>query len=293
MDAELQALLDRVGQKMVRKEPETAPEAATAPEERIGAQMAFWPEECAAMPTELTRVSLFGLIRRGRRKVLDWEKLASRADIEVSYFGKQLDQADADLWLACLRMGRGLPMGQRIYTTRAALLKEIGRCDGTSDRKWLDSALDRFAGAAIRIVIKRGGKTVTLRCKLMGSGIEEASGEMFIRLDPDGAALFENLAYIGWEQRLTLNTNAAKALQLYVSGHMTGKPHAVPLADLAHWMGYEGRIRDFRATLRHAMTELESSGLIASPVIKSSPRGDIAAWVRTGKATDPPPALDA
>lgn len=287
MDAELQALLDRVGQKMVRKEPETAPEAATAPEERVGTQMAFWPEECAAIPTELTRVSLFSLIRRGRRKVLDWEKLASRADIEVSYFGKQLDQADADLWLACLRIGRGLPMGQRIYTTRGALLKEIGRTDGSANHTWLIESLKRMSGAAFELVTKRSGKTFRVTTGMLKYGIEEGTGQMFIRLDPEGAALFENMAYISWEQRLALSSNAAKALQLYVSGHMTGKPHAVPLVDLAHWMGYEGRIRQFRATLLHAMVELEAAGLIASPAIKSGPRGDVASWVRTGKALPP------
>lgn len=125
---------ERARQEELKRAQEAA-KAATV--EKVGEKLRNWPEEVAAMPTELTRVSLFGLIRRGRRKVMDWEKLSSRTDIEVSYFGKQLDQADGDLWLACLRMGRGVPMGQRIYTTRAALLKEIGRCTGNSDHKWL------------------------------------------------------------------------------------------------------------------------------------------------------------
>ncbi len=111
------------------------------------------------MPTELTRASLFALVRRGQRKWMEWKKLESRADVEVLYFGRQLDQADCDLWFACLRHGRGIPMGQRLYTTRAALLREIGRRDGTSDRKWLETSLDRMAGATLKIIGKRKGKT--------------------------------------------------------------------------------------------------------------------------------------
>lgn len=252
--------------------------------EKVGGKLRIWPGEVAAIPTELTRTSLFGLPRRGRRKVMDWEKLSSRADVEVSYFGKQLDQADADLWLACLRMGRGVPMGQRIYTRRAALLKEIGRGDTGPNRKWLDSTLDRLTGAGLRIDLTRNGKKLIVRCNLMSSGIEESSGQMFIRLDPEGAALFENLAYVEWEQRLALGSNAAKALQLYVSGHMAGKPHAVPLADLAHWMGYEGRLRQFRTALQGATNELAKAGEIHSHGIKPGPRGEIAYWTRSSDA---------
>lgn len=284
-NSELQKAIDKIGRKIransEKNKVEESEESKQQDEaEKVGKQMAFWPENAGAIPTELTRVSLFGLIRRGRRKILDWEKLASRADIEVSYFGKQLDQADADLWLACLRLGRGLPMGQRIFTNKSKLLKEIGRDAGTSNRTWLDNSLDRIASATLKIVLKRKDKEMTLRCKLMTSGVEEKTGNMFIRLDPEGAALFENLTYVDWEKRLALQSNAAKALQLYVCGHTTGKPHAVPLADLAQWLGYEGRLRQFRETLSEAINELKGQGLISDASIKRGARGEVASWVR-------------
>lgn len=256
----------------------------TAAIERVGSKLRQWPGGVAAMPTELTRTSLFGLPRRGRRKVMDWEKLSSRADVEVSYNGKQLDQADADLWLACLRMGRAVPMGQRIYTTRAALLKEIGRKDDGRTRAWLEESLKRMAGASFMLETTRSGRKIKVTTGMMKWGIEEPSGQMFIRLDPEGAALFENLAYVGWEQRLALGSNASKALQLYISGHMAGKPHAVPLADLAHWMGYEGRLRQFRTALQHAMNELAKAGEIHSHSINAGPKGDVAYWTRSNLA---------
>lgn len=289
MSDDIKERIRAIGRRQQAAQATQAPaETPEQDQEKIGAQMVFWPEECAAMPTELTRVSLFGLIRRGRRKVMYWERLASRADIEVSYFGKQLDQADADLWLACLRMGRGVPMGQRIYTTKAALLKEIGRADTGQSRAWLEESLKRMAGAAFMLETKRNGRKIKVTTGMLKFGIEEPSGQMFIRLDPEGAALFENLAYIGWEQRLALGSNAAKALQLYVSGHMAGKPHAVPLADLAHWMGYEGRLRQFRATLQHAMDELAKAGAISAYGIKAGPRGEeIAYWTRSNVAALP------
>lgn len=286
LEANIKIALERQkAQEALEKEQ---PAVETVHAEKVGTKLRQWPEEVAAMPTELTRVSLFGLIRRGRRKVMEWEKLSSRPDIEVSYFGKQLDQADADLWLACLRMGRGVPMGQRMYTTRGALLKEIGKTDGSANHKWLIESLKRMSGAAFELVTKRNGKTFRVTTGMLKFGIEETTGQMFIRLDPEGAALFENLAYIGWDQRLALETNAAKALQLYVNGHTPGTPHAVPVADLAHWMGYEGRIRQFRITLQNAMSELASKGLISSPSIRPGHSGDVASWVRSGKVLKAP-----
>ena len=253
-------------------------------DEMVGKSLCHWPEQCAAIPTELTRVSLFALIRRGRRKLMNWVQLSSREDVKVSYFGKQLDQADADLWLGCLRMGRGVPMGQRIYTTRAALLREIGRADGTANRKWLINSLKRMAGAAFMFETTRKEHEVKATTGMMKWGIDDETGHMFIRLDPEGAALFENIAYIGWEQRLALSSNAAKALQLYASGHMAGKPHSVLLSDLSRWMGYEGRARDFRTAVRDAMDELAKTGVIHSHDIKSSPKGDLAYWTRSNAA---------
>ena len=281
MSDELQDLISRLTKKAVQPETEATPPITADEAEKIGDQMAFWPEEVAAMPTELTRVSLFGLIRRGRRKVLNWEKLDSRADIQVQYFGCQLDQADADLWLACLRAGRGVPMGQRIYMTRAALLKEINRRDGTSDRKWLEASLDRMSGAALKITMQRNGKTIKVTSGMLKWGIEEETGAMFIRLDPDGASLFDNLAYLGWEERFALSSNMAKALQLYISGHQAGKPHSQPISNIMHWCGYKGRLRQFRAALPHALKELEAASVIKNGKVSKGAKGDLVSWQRT------------
>lgn len=282
LEANIALALER--QKAMEALEKEQPTTETIESEKVGSKLRQWPEEVAAMPTELTRTSLFGLPRRGRRKVMDWEKLSSRADVEVSYNGKQLDQADADLWLACLRMGRGVPMGRRIYTTRAALLREIGRKDDGRTRAWLEESLKRMAAASFMLETTRAGRKIKVTTGMMKWGIEEPSGQMFIRLDADGAALFENLAYVGWEQRLALGSNAAKALQLYIGGHMAGKPHSVPLVALAHWMGYEGRLRQFRTSLQHAMDQLAKAGEIHSHGINTGPKGDVAYWTRSNLA---------
>lgn len=266
--------------KLKAKAPDPT-EGGGEEEEKIGGQMKFWPEDVCALPTELTRAALFRLVRRGRRKIMDAVKLESRSDVEVLFTGKELDQADADLWLACLRLGRGVPMGQRIYTTRSALLKEIGRCTGTSDYKWLRESLRRLKQASFECTYKREGKTFIVSTGMLNWGLIEETGIMFIRLDPDGFQLFENLSYIDWEQRLSLKLDATKALQIYASGHQSGRSHSVALADLAGWAGYSGRLRKFRAEcVVPALAELEAVGFLHSGKITAGPRGEVVSWVR-------------
>lgn len=283
---DLEAIIQVLKQQLAARLYTQASLVSTGEKEKIGGCLRQWPEVVAAISTEITRTCLFALIRRGPRQFLDWQKLESRRDIEISYFGKQLDQADADLWLACLRLGRGVPIGERIYTTRASLLKAIGRKDDGRTRAWLDAALDRLTGAALRIEISRSGRKLTLRCKLMTSGIENG-GILYVRLDPEGAALFDNMSYLDWQQRLSCRSNAAKSLQLYVSGHALGKPHSVLVLDLKKWMGFQGRLRQFRESLAGALLELEAAGLISGTSIRSTPRGDLTGWTRSASLLAP------
>ncbi len=287
-EAEFKALMERVGRKMTAN---YRPAEPAAEPEKIGKQMGFWPENTAAMPTELTRVSLFGLPpdRPGARKMLDDVVLESRADIVVRYTGKQLSAKDETCWLACLRLGRGVPMGQRIYLTKADLLKELGLANTGPNWKTMAARLDRLSKAHFAIDFKRNGKSYHMTTGMLRWGIEDETGQMFIRLDPDGATLFENLAYQPWQVRLSLKSDVSARLLSYVTGHEQGKPHSQTLENLKQWCGFGGETRKFRAAIRVALEELESKGVLVagSSKIVSSGRGDVVCWVRS-KGTEPP-----
>ncbi len=290
MNEEMKALLERVGKRMTANQPApTEPATATGPE-KIGKQMGFWPENAAAMPTELTRTSLFGLPadRRGARKMLKAVKLDSRNDVEVLYTGEQLSARDETCWLACLRLGRGVPMGQRIYLNKSDLLKEMGLAHSGQNWKATEARLDRLSAAHFKVYFKRGNKTYSITTGMLKWGLEHETGLMYIRLDPDGAALFENLAYQPWAVRLSLKSDVSARLLSYLVGHEQGKPHSQTLENLRRWCGYGGRLRQFRTAIHSALVELEGKGVLVagSGKIVSSGRGDVVCWVRS-KATEP------
>ncbi len=251
--------------------------------EKVGDQMVFWPEDAAAMPTELTRVSLFSLPsdKRGARKMLDDVKLDSRSDVQVKYTGKQLNAKDETAWLACLRIGRGIPMGERIYRNKSELMQECGLAKSGTNWNTLAERLDRLSKSTFIIDYKRGGKNYHVVTGMMKWGEEKETGNIFIRLDPDGAALFENLAYQPWDIRLSLSSDVATLLLTYISGHEQGRPHSQTVENLKKWCGYAGTEAKFRPSCEAALHELETKGVLVkgSVGIRKGAK-DVVYWVR-------------
>lgn len=302
-EAELMIRLKEVGKKMTAKLPAIASDVepasdAAEPEEKVGKQMAFWPGDAAAMPTELTRVSLFGLPadKPGARKMLRAMKLDSRSDVEVLYTGEQLSAKEETTWLACFRLGRGVPMGQRIYLNLTDLLCEL-KLSNTGgkrgNRQAVITRLDRLSAAHFKVHFTRGDKTYSITTGMLKWGIENETGAMYIRLDPDGAALFENLSYQPWDVRLSLHSDVSARMLSYISGHEQGKPHSQTMDNLKRWCGYGGVIRKFRLACIAALEELEAKGVLVKGSIKivSGAKGDVACWIR--ERTGKPPVIEA
>lgn len=245
----------------------------------IGKEIPLFPMEVAAIPTELTRTALFRVRRRGPRKTLVWHTLASRKDIKIEYFGIELDNGiDLELWLIAISIARGIKTGTRIRVTQKGLLRELGRSTGGQSKRNLIQALDRLASATLRIRFNRGGKNYRFSSSLLNWGIVEETGEMFIRVDPDGQALFENLSYLDFNVHLALEGGVTKSLHLYAISHTQGKQHRQSLKNLKEWFGYDGQMKDFRNAVFVALHQLEKSGIVRDFEIKKWKDQETAIW---------------
>ena len=264
--------------KAERIEPEPEPEK-TQPKSNGKALM--WPAEIAAQPTELSRCGLFGLRpKQGQRTVVNDQLLESRGDLRVLFSGELLSVKDETLWLAILRMGRGKPVGERIFFHMTDLLNDLGIKDSggkTGSREQIKARLKRLSKAHFEITLKRADRTMTLTTGLLKFAADEASKMISVRLDPDGARLFENRAYQNWEIRLALKSDVAIRLYDYVVGHQAGKPHAQKIENLRAWFGYSGRRDKFRVACVVGLSELEAAGVVTQAhADKTTLR-----WVRT------------
>ena len=249
-----------------------------------GKPLPLFPLEMFAVPTEIPRTALFKTRRRGPRKPIMWEQIDSRKDIKIEYFGVELDNhLDLDLWLLVISIARGQTAGSRIPITLTGLLRELGRSTGGKSRNNVKLALDRLASATLRVEIKRKDENFQFTTSLMNWGIDKKRERMFVRVDPDGYMLFENLSYLNFETHLQLEGGVTKALHLYAISHKRGKKHSQPLEKLKKWFGYDGRTLDFRRAMIDGMRQLEETGVICEGKIYRHQEEELASWILNKK----------
>jgi hypothetical protein len=244
-----------------------------------------------AMPNHIARSSLFAPVARGRRKMHDGTLLVSRGDAEIRYSGKQLDEAQADVWMQCMKEAQRQPLGKPVVVNRAMFLREIGRAPSGQNYQWLHRTMQdlTFAMLVIEVKGKDGktklsiGKTRALHL-IAGFDYDEASEEYTLTIDPRWHAMYANreFALIDWDKRLQIgrNQDMAKALQrLFATSRDPIQRYALDW--LKDKLEYSSPMRKFRESLIAACAELERLDIIVAYKIEQSTRGKVqlAVWL--------------
>ena len=244
-----------------------------------------------AMPNHIARSSLFAPVARGRRKLHDATILQSRGDAEIRFSGKQLDEAQADVWMQAMKEAERQPLGTPVVINRTDFLRAIGRTKGGENFKWLHRTMQDLAFAMLVIEVTKAdgkpklsiGKTRALHL-IAGFDYDEASEEYTLTIDPRWHAMYGNreFALIDWEKRREFgrNQDMAKTLQRLVATS-SNPVQRYALDWLKGKMEYSGRMRDFRDALTRACTELERLEIITAHKIEDSTKGkpQLALWL--------------
>jgi hypothetical protein len=207
------------------------------------AQLPLWPEPTRGVPNGVLRSALFGAIKRGKRRYMEREPIASVKGVSIVYTGPRLDQSDLDAWEGALHLARLVKLGNRIEFTEKGFLRSIGRGGpsggniGKSDREWLRKVLARLTATAIEVT--QGPYTY------VGSLIDEyfrdsASSRYVVILNPRMKALFnrDGWTQIDWHIRHALIGHPlAQWLHGFYSTHAAPVPYKVET--LHHLCGSE------------------------------------------------------
>lgn len=244
-----------------------------------------------AMPNHIARSSLFAPVARGRRKLHDATILQSRGDAEIRFSGKQLDEAQADVWMQAMKEAERQPLGTPVVINRTDFLRAIGRTKGGENYKWLHRTMQDLAFAMLVIEVTKAdgkpklsiGKTRALHL-IAGFDYDEASEEYTLTIDPRWHAMYGNreFALIDWEKRREFgrNQDMAKTLQRLVATS-SNPVQRYALDWLKGKMEYGGRMCDFRDALTRACTELKRLEIITAHKIEDSTKGkpQLALWL--------------
>ena len=280
--------LEWVKQKAAEVAAQAEQKAAETPRQMFLPGM---DEFMRAMPNHIARSSLFAPVARGRRKLHDGTILQSRGDAEIRFSGKQLDEAQADVWMQAMKEAQRQPLGTPVVINRAEFLREIGREKSGQAYKWLHRTMQDLAFAMLVIEVTKAdgkpklsiGKTRALHL-IAGFDYDEASEEYTLTIDPRWHAMYGNreFALIDWEKRREFgrNQDMAKTLQRLVA--TSANPvQRYALDWLKGKMEYSSPMRKFRDALGVACAELERLEIITAHKIEDSTKGkpQLALWL--------------
>jgi len=255
-------------------------EAAPEPEQLFLPGM---QELMRAMPNHIARSSLFAPVARGRKKVYTDKVLVSRSDAVIKFWGEQLDEAQADVWMQAMHEAMKQPFGEPVVINRAEFLRAIGRHTGKEQYQWLLRTMKAlsFAMLVIEVKDKKGkqklsiGQTHALHM-INGFIHDKKAGTYTLHVDSRWRGLYLNreFALIDWEKRLQfgMRQDLAKALQRLIatSSDLVQRHN---LEWLKAKMEYSSPIRKFREALVAACKELERLGIIDRWSVENSTRG--------------------
>lgn len=244
-----------------------------------------------AMPNHLARSSLFAPVARGRKRIHKDTVLVSRGDAVIKFWGEQLDEAQADVWMQAMHEASRMALGEPIVIKRAEFLRSIGRQTGNYEYKWLNRTMQAltFAMLVIEVRAKDGkpklsvGQSRALHM-IEGFDFDDGAEAYTLRIDPRWRFMFGNreFALIDWDKRLRFGVrqDMAKALQrLVATSDDSVQRHSLDW--LKAKLEYTGRMRDFLEALERAMRELERLEIIAAGRIETSTKGKAqAVWVK-------------
>lgn len=235
-----------------------------------------------AMPNHIARSSLFAPVARGRKKLHDGTLIVSRADSDIRFSGRQLDEAQADVWMQCMHEATKHTLGEPIKINRAAFLRAIGRNTSGENYRWLHRTMQDLAFAMLVIEVRKDGKpklrigrTRALHM-IEGFDYHDDTETYTLHIDPRWKAMYagREFALIDWDKRLQFGTgqDMAKALQRLVAAS-ADSPQRYRLDWLKAKLEYSGRVRDFRAALTKATGELQRLEIITRAKIEDSTKG--------------------
>ncbi|NOY71634.1 MAG: hypothetical protein GXP14_04545 [Gammaproteobacteria bacterium] len=226
-------------------------------------QLPMWQDYQRGAPVCVLRSSIFGVVKRGRRRYLRREELAKWGEDKISYSGERLDQADLDVWLELLHLVRTTPLGQTVAFEKYTFLRQLGRSTGRQNWRWLEDSIARMMASTVEI--KTGTKRY-LGALIHKGYIDDESGRYVVILNTELMALF----HAGYtlqhaKKRLLLSTDLAKWLCGYLESHKATEdhPHRVSVKRLHELCGSETKnLKHFRSKLKSAVDQLAEQEVI-------------------------------
>ena len=284
----VQSAVDYVDAIMRGEKPPALPEPPMEaenneanPEQGKVVHLPMWDDDQRGAPAAVVRSALFGMVKRGSRKAVENQLLASWKGTEIRYSGFRLDQADQDCWHQVLHINRTFPLGTGVRFTARGFLRDIHRSNTGNAHRWLRRSIGRMQACGVNIRLPNG---VEYQGPLiLEFYCDESSGRYVVVVNPKLVKLFDKaFVKLNMERRKLLRTDFARWLQGYIQSHRATErnPHRVKIERLRDLSGSETKeLRKFRQQLKTALNEHYATGTLKRFTFRS--KGLVVEWART------------
>lgn len=209
------------------------------------------------VPNVILRSSLFGIVKKGSRK---FEKNVLKTTVNgytVKYTGEQLDQADLDVWLECLKRCQKVPLGYNVKFPAYSFLQSIGRNKGKKDYLWLKSVFQRLLANSIEI---SDGKHTYIGSLIFEQYRDENKGEICLVLNKKIVSCFGKNIWTAIKKEIRFKLRGKPLTQWLYGFYSTHSfPFPIKISTLKFISGSDARLKEFKRMIKKSLIELSST----------------------------------
>jgi hypothetical protein len=217
-------------------------------------------EDRRAIPNCFLRGALFGMVRKGRRGLVENQPIFTMSQYKVSFSGSEMDQNDLELWDTLMYLAKNRQVDTELRITLYDLCQQMRLTDAKSNYERLTTRAKRLAFG--KVSIKANNK------EYFGSLLDDVyidndgDGKLVIRYNKKLAPLFTDGDYtlISADIRHLLGDNQL-ARWLYNFYETHNQPLPFTLDFIQKLCRSENSSKDFKYKLKIALEQVKKAHL--------------------------------
>lgn len=217
-------------------------------------------EDKRAIPNSFLRGALFGMVRKGRRALVDNMPIFTMSQYQLNFTGHELDQNDLELWDTLIFLARNRNIENELRITLYDLCQQLRITDNNINRETVIKRIERLKIGTIKL--SSGGRIFFGSLINNGYIDKDSDGKVVIEYNKKLAPLFADGDYtlISADIRHLLGDNQlARWLYNFYESHKKPIPFTIEFIQKLCKSGSSSK--DFKYKLKIALAEVKKAHL--------------------------------
>ena len=217
-------------------------------------------EDKRAIPNSFLRGALFGMVRKGRRAVVENQPVFTMSQYKVSFSGSEMDQNDLELWDTLIFLSKERCIDSELRITLYDLCQQMRLTDSMANREALTTRAKRlvFGKVSIKISTKEfyGGLINNVYID------KDGDGKLVVEYNKKLAPLFtdNDYTYVSADIRHLLGANQlARWLYNFYESHSQPIPFAIDF--IRKLCRSDSELKGFKQKLKLSLEEVKKAHL--------------------------------